>query len=132
MKHTSSMGDCIHISRCTYRISGNIGDIFNLVVWRSESKLPNFYHQIYIDLLTMLCPCCATAKFNFPQILRYSLILRKSPNLMIANISGYTVSIISAGELAKTQTMRKYPRHQEHTYIHSKRTVYSTGNTYVH
>ena len=49
----------------TYCISGNIGDIFNLAVWWSGSKLLNFYHQIGIDLLTMLCPCCATAKFNF-------------------------------------------------------------------
>ena len=50
-----------------YRISGNIGNIFNLAVWQSGSKLPNFYHQIYINLLTTLCPCCATAKFNFCQ-----------------------------------------------------------------
>ena len=52
-----------------YRISGNIGDIFNLAVWRSGSKSPNFYHQIHINLLTMLCPCCTTAKFNFRQFL---------------------------------------------------------------
>ena len=72
------------------RISGNIGDIVNLAVWGLGSKLPNFYQQIYIDLLTILCPCCATANL-IPPILNYSLILRKSPNLMIANISGHTV-----------------------------------------
>ena len=74
-----------------YRISGNIGDIFNLAVWRSGSKSPNFYHQIHINLLTMLYPCCATVKFIIFANFYYSLILRKSPNLMIANISGYTV-----------------------------------------
>ena len=74
-----------------YSISGNIGNIFNLAVWQSGSKLPNFYYQIYINLLTMLCPCCATAKFNFRQYYYYSLILCKSPNFMIANISRYAV-----------------------------------------
>ena len=61
---------CEVCTNYTYRISRNIGDIFNLAIWRSGSKLPNFYHQIYIYLLTMLCPCCATAKFNFQQYFR--------------------------------------------------------------
>ena len=78
-----------------YRRSGNIGDIFNLAVWQSGSKSPNFSHQIYINLLTMLCPYCATAKFNFCRaMLNYSLILCKSSNLMITNISGYTVCTV--------------------------------------
>ena len=55
-----------------YRISGNIGDIFNLAVWWSGSKSPNFYHQIYID---QLCFVLAV----------------QPPNLISANISGYTV-----------------------------------------
>ena len=53
------------------------------LIWRFGSQDQN--HQIYIDLLTILSPCCATTKIN------YSLILHKSPNLMIANISGYMV-----------------------------------------
>ena len=63
-----------------YGISGNIGNIFNLAVWWLASKSPHFKHQIHIDLLTILHPCCATAKFNFCKlILDYSLILHKSP-----------------------------------------------------
>ena len=39
----------------------------------------------------MLCLCCAAAKFLFSPVFYYSLMLRKSPNLLIANISGYPV-----------------------------------------
>ena len=35
------------------------------LIWRfgghAGSESPNFYHQMYIDLLTMLCPCFSTA-----------------------------------------------------------------------
>ena len=39
----------------------------------------------------MLCLCCAAAKFLFSPVFYYSLMLRKSPNLLIANFSGYPV-----------------------------------------
>ena len=70
------------IDRCSpfYHMSGNIGDIFNLAVWWSGSKLPNFYHQICTDLLTILCPCCATAKFNDHQYFRmYGILSHVTP-----------------------------------------------------
>ena len=72
-------------------ISRNIGDNFNLAVWRSGSKLPNFYHQIYINLLTILVLAVQLPNLIFVNIkINYSLILHKSPKLIIANISGYT------------------------------------------
>ena len=73
-----------------YRTSGILATFLIWQFWQLGSKLPNFYHQIYIDLLTMLCPCCATAKFNSANI-KFQPDLAKSPNLMIANMTGYTV-----------------------------------------
>ena len=65
--HVAKLGTNPQTLILEYRISGNFGNIFNLAAWRSGSKSPNFYHQIHINLLTMLCPCCTTAKFKFHQ-----------------------------------------------------------------
>ena len=39
--------------------------LVTFLIWRFGGQYQN--RQICIDLLTMLCPCCATAKFNFRQ-----------------------------------------------------------------
>ena len=39
-----------------YCISRNIGDIFNLVVWRPGSKSPNLHRPTYYAL-SLLCNC---------------------------------------------------------------------------
>ena len=92
---------------CIYRISGNIGDIFNLAVWRSVSKSPNL-HRPTSYALSLLCNCQILSR----PMLNYSLILCKSPNLMI-NVSRYTV--ISDNIPTVCDYVRMYV-HTSHTF----------------
>ena len=63
----------------------------------------------------MLCPCCASPNL-IPPIFNYSLILHKSPNLMITNISGYMVCMITLytadmNAASVHQTTKSTPQH---------------------
>ena len=59
----SGMHVCMLHTHVVHTVCSEI--LATFLIWRFGSQYQN--HQICIDLLTMLCPCCATAKFNFRQ-----------------------------------------------------------------
>ena len=85
---------CVSHSSCknVYRIAGNIGGELNLAVYITTTKLKSakisYSHILYIRMAILY----RTAKFKSANI--YSSngdFGLKSPNLIPANISGYTV-----------------------------------------
>ena len=90
--------------------------------WRSGSKSPNFYHQFYINLLTMLCPCCATAQFNDCQYFRiYSICYSTKLNI---------------GPCSITTQYYKHTHTHTHTHTHMHTHTHTCGcqerDTYTH
>ena len=77
------------MTNLVYRIAGNFGKVFNLVIWRfcgrkiAKFKTHQYLNNAYAHALAM----CRIAKFKIHQC----VLGNDSPNLMLAKVSRYTV-----------------------------------------